>query len=255
MYLMYVDESGDTGLNPLSPTTHFALSGLVVHESHWRDFLNQLIAFRKTLRSVYKLPLRTEIHAAEFIGGRVKAVGGANIPRHDRLAILRNVLDELAKMDFISITNVIVDKRGKPPDYDVFDVAWGTLFQRFENTMQNGNFPGNFRRSYGMAITDATAGTKLARKVRKMAVINYIPSRFGAPRNIPIVRLIEDPYGKNSRETLPIQMSDVAAYFLYQRHNPNSYLKRQRADRYFDRLGPVLNKRASTSSSLGIVML
>lgn len=53
---MYVDESGDTGLDR-SPTSYFALSGLVVHESQWRNFINQLIAFRKTMRSVYLLPV------------------------------------------------------------------------------------------------------------------------------------------------------------------------------------------------------
>ena len=34
MFLMYVDESGDSGLIN-SPSTHFVLSGLVIHESDW----------------------------------------------------------------------------------------------------------------------------------------------------------------------------------------------------------------------------
>jgi hypothetical protein len=182
-------------------------------------------------------------------------VGGSEIKRYDRLAILRNVLDELAKMDYVSITNIVVDKTDKPLGYDVFDAAWGTLFQRFENTMTHGNFPGNFKRSYGMVITDATAGTTLARKVRKMAVVNFVPSRFGRPRNIPIVRIIEDPYGKDSADTLPIQMSDVVAYFLQQKFKPNAHVRRQRAERYFDRLDPTLNKHASSSDPLGIVLL
>lgn len=254
---MYVDESGDTGL-VRSPTQHFALSGLVVHETRWRDFLNALIAFRKTMRSVYSLPVRTEIHAAEFIGSRVQAVGGALIQRHNRLAILRNTIDELAKLDFISFTNVIVNKSGKPRDYDVFSAAWSALFQRFENTLTNGNFPGRFRNDYGIVITDATAGTKLARMVRRMSVFNYVPHdiRFGSgARNIPIVRIIEDPHGKDSSETLPIQMCDVSVYFLMQKYNPNSYIKRQRAQDYFDRLQPVLNRNASRFNSLGIVTL
>jgi hypothetical protein len=92
MYLMYVDESGDSGLLR-SPTNHFALSSLVVHESRWREFVNQLIAFRLT----YGLPLKTEIHAAEYI--RQSPVPG--MKPHVRLAILRNFLDELAKMDYI----------------------------------------------------------------------------------------------------------------------------------------------------------
>ncbi len=40
--------------------------------------------------------------------------------RHIRLAILRNFLDELAKMNFISITNVVVDKTNKQYGYDMF---------------------------------------------------------------------------------------------------------------------------------------
>jgi hypothetical protein len=124
---MYVDETGDTGLT-CSPTAHFALTGLVVHETRWREFLNLLIAFRKTLRSVYALPVRSEIHATEFLNGRVLAIGGKPIPRPARLAILRNTLDELAKTNFISITNVIVNKTGKPPAYDVFSAAWELYF-------------------------------------------------------------------------------------------------------------------------------
>jgi hypothetical protein len=96
------------------------------------------------------------------------AIGGTYLKRQGRLAILRNTLDELAKMDFISITNVIVSKAGKSSAYDIFDAAWRTLFQRFENTMVHGNFPGAFKNDFGMVITDATAGTKLLRMVRKM---------------------------------------------------------------------------------------
>lgn len=252
MYIMYVDESGDTGLIK-SPTAHFVLSGLVVHESRWREFIEILIAFRKTMKSVYGLPVRGEIHASEYINQRAY-----NLDKHVRLAILRGVVDELAKINFISITNVVVSKHGKPPGFDIFDFAWRTLFQRFENTLVHGNFPGGFRDDYGTVITDATAGKKLLRMVRKMAVINYIPNvpRYGGgSRNIPIKRIIEDPQGKNSAESYPIQMCDVVAYVLYQRYAPNTYFRRKRAKFYFDRLQPVLNKHASRYNGLGIVEL
>src|SRR5690349_6787456 len=135
MYFMYVDESGDSGLVN-SPTRYFCLSGLILHESSWRVFIDQLIDFRRAMKSVYGLPLRQEIHASEFINGKP-----IDIARHLRLAILRNALDELASMSFLSVTTVIVDKQNKPATYDVFNNAWGTLFQRFENTLKWGNFP------------------------------------------------------------------------------------------------------------------
>jgi hypothetical protein len=254
MYIMYVDESGDSGLSAGSPTTHFALSGLVVHERDWRAVVDQLVQFRKALRSAYGLPVRAEIHASDYINR--KAHG---LKKHVRLAILRNFLDELAKMPAISITNIIVDKTNKSSGCDVFERAWQALFQRFENTLKYGNFPGAHKNDYGIAITDATNGRKLMRLTRRMSVINYIPHDAGysavGSRNEPITRIIEDPHGRNSAEALPIQACDVCAYFLTQKFNPNGYIRRQHAQHYIDRLRPVLNTRASRSNALGIVVL
>lgn len=249
MYLMYVDESGDAGLVN-SPTNFFALSGLVVHESQWRRFIQTMQNFRQTIRTAHGLPVRTEIHASEYI--RTPPVDG--MARHARLAILRNLLDELAKMPFISITNVVVDKRGKVPPYDVFDVAWQTLFQRFENTMSYGNFPGRHTNDFGMVLTDATNGKHLQRIMRRMNVHNPVSHMGGGGyRNLPLVRMIEDPHPKDSRDSYFIQACDVCAYFLMQHLQPNSYIRRSGAANYFRRLTPVLNMRASRTDPLGIV--
>lgn len=250
MYLMYVDESGDTGLVG-SPTRYFALSGLVVHERDWREFLDRLLAFRRTLKSVYGLGIRTELHASEFMRSPIDGLS-----KIDRLAVLRNTIDEIAKLPNLSITNVIVDKQGKPAGYDVFHTAWGVLFQRFENTLHFSNFPGKFSEDYGLVLTDATAGSKLTRLVRRMSVHNPILSSYGGvSRNMPIRKIIEDPHGKDSKDSLPVQIADVCAYFLLQRFAPNSFVRRKGGHRYFERLKPVLNKHASRSSDLGIVQL
>lgn len=247
---MYVDESGGTGLIG-SPTTYFALSGIVIHERNWRQFMTALVNFKKTMRAVYGLPVRAEIHASEFIKSKVYGM-----PRHVRLAILRNALDELAKTPDISITSVIVNKATKAADFDVFEFAWKALFQRFENTLNYGNFPGKFQQDYGIVFTDATAGIKLLRLVRRMSVYNPVPNMGGGgSRNLPILKIIEDPHGKDSKESLAVQMADVCAYFLHQRFKPNGYLRKQSATHYYDRLLPVLNLKASASDPLGIVLL
>lgn len=247
---MYVDESGDTGLVN-SPSRYFALAGIVVHERDWRDFINQLLAFRKTLKGVYGLGVRTEIHASEFM--RIPVDG---LAKHDRLAVLRNTLDEIARLPSVSITSVIVDKMGKPDGYDVFQNAWGVLFQRFENTLHYANFPGKHSEDFGLVLTDATAGGKLTRMVRRMAVYNPIPSSYGgSSRNMPIKKIIEDPHGKDSKDSLPVQMADVCAYFLLQRYSPNAYVRRKGAHNYFERLKAVLNLHASKTNALGIVQL
>lgn len=253
MYIMYVDESGDSGLDG-SPAPYFVLTGLTVHESRWRDFLDQLVAFRRTMRDVHGLPMRTEIHAAEFI--RSPPVPG--MAKFVRLAILRNLLDELAKMEFLSITNVVVRKAGKEATYDVFGEGWKTLFQRFENTIGYGNFPGSFQNDKGLVVVDNTEGEKLQRLLRKMAVYNPIPNMAGlkeGTRNIPTVRFVEDPYAKDSRDSYFVQAADVCAFFLTQKYTPCSYVKRQGARNYFARLRPVLNTKASYTNGFGIVNL
>lgn len=247
---MYVDESGDPG-NNTAQSDFFCLSGLVVHESEWRQMIDTLLAFRRTMRSAYGLPMREEIHSVELI-----RKNSFDIDKHNRLSILRNFLDELAKMNCISVTNVAVDKRGKPADYDIFSAAWRTLFQRFENTLTHGNFPGGYKRSFGVVFTDATSGKKLSQLMRKMSVHNPIPNRWGGGyRNMPITRIIEDPSERDSSSSLPIQACDVVAYFLHQSLRPNAYIRRKSATNYFGRLMPVLNLHAASRNEKGIVMI
>lgn len=250
MYLMYVDESGDPGNNTLQ-TKYFCLSAIVVHESKWRQFIKDTLQLRRALRQTYGFPMRAEIHSVELI-----RKNPYEIAKHNRLAMLRNYLDELAKMQTISITNIAVDKSDKPADFDIFGAAWRTLFQRFENTLKYGNFPGGYKRSFGTIFTDSTAGKQLTQIVRKMSVYNPIPSQFGNQvRNVPIHRIIEDPSPRDSRASLGIQSADVCAYFLHQKLNPNSYIRKKSARNYFDRLSPVLNKHASIKDQLGIVRI
>ena len=254
MYLMYVDESGDPGIAN-SPTRYFALSGLVIHELRWRNFLDQTIAFRRRVKAQYGLGVRDEIHAAEFVGrGR-----NLKVPRHKRLAILRNFCDELAQMPFLSVTNVIVDKQGKPAGFDVFSIAWKTLFQRFENTLTNKNFPAPSNPDdRGLVFCDNTDGGKLTRIMRTMGAYNPIPnqSQFGMGyRNLPIQSVIEDPNLRDSQHSHFIQAADLCVYMLQQKYRPNSYIRRKSGHGYFNRLQPILNTKASAKNGFGIVEL
>ena len=57
MYLMYVDESGDTGLVG-SPSQYFILSGLVVHELNWKSTFEDLKCLRRDLKNRFNLLMR-----------------------------------------------------------------------------------------------------------------------------------------------------------------------------------------------------
>ncbi|TDA63473.1 MAG: DUF3800 domain-containing protein [Chloroflexi bacterium] len=255
MYLMYVDESGDVGLAG-SPTQHFVLTGIVMHELRWSGYLDQLVDFRKRMLKTFGLHMREEIHASEFIN-RPRSV--SRIAKSNRLTILRNFADELGTMTDFNVINVIVNKNGKPMNYDVFDMAWRTLLQRFENTISHRNFRGPTNADdKGMIIADNTDVNKLTKLIRQMRRYNPIPHNpvhgMGY-RNLMLKYIIEDPNFRDSEDSYFIQAADLAAYLLYQYYWPNTYMRKKSGKNYFLKLNPILCKVASSADPLGIVWL
>lgn len=253
MYLMYVDESGDPGLLG-SPTRYFSLTGLVIHELRWNEYLDRLIDFRRRMRNQFGLLMREEIHAAHFINRPGELV---RIKRNDRLSIIRMLINELAAMQDISIVNVVVDKEGKDQEYDVLIKAWEALIQRFSNTLSHRNFNGPANPDErGLIVPDNTDAKTIQNLLRKMRKYNPVPNQFGGGfRNLQVSNLVEDPYFKDSRDSYLIQAADVVAFALYQNLAPSSYIKKKSAHNYFNKLEAVLCKVASSRDPHGIVRL
>jgi hypothetical protein len=256
MYLLYVDEAGDSGMVN-SPTRYFALSGLVIHELRWRTYLDDLIDFRKQMRQQYTLKLREEFHSAAMITKPGELV---RIARHHRLAMIRHFADRMAAMADASIINVLVDKQTKRPDYDVFGMAWRALIQRFENTIRHHNFPGPRNTDdKGLLLCDHTEDKKLRMLLRQMRRFNPIPNQmatFGpGHRDIPLSAIVEDPNFRDSEHSYFIQAVDLAAFLLYQRFTPNAYMKAHGGQNFFTRLKPILCPHASPRDPDGIVRL
>jgi len=255
MYLMYVDESGDKGLVN-SPTRYFILTGIVLHELRWREALERFIAFRQRMKAAFGLKLREEIHAAHMISRPGELV---RIKRNDRLAIIRHFVDELAAMDFVSVINVRVDKQGKGADYNAFERAWQALIQRFENTLNARNFRGPANADdKGIIFCDETDDAVVRALYRKMRAFNPIPNmaQFGVGhRQMPILKIIEDPNVRKSHHSYFIQAADVAAFAAYQWYAPSAYMREKGARNYFERLGPALCRVASPKHPFGIVEL
>lgn len=255
MYLIYVDESGDCGMEN-SPTRYFVLSGLVLHELRWQVYLDQLISFRKRLKANYGMRLYEEIHSAHLINKPGKLI---SIKRHDRLSIIRAFADEISAMTDISIINIVVDKNSKNRNYDVFENAWRALIQRFENTLSRRNFPGPSNPDErGMLFPDRTDEKKLRGLLRRLRKFNPIPNQttYGTGyRNLRLTNIIEDPNFRESHHSYFIQAADLAAFLLYQRLAPSAYMKKKSGNNYFNRLEPILCKVASSRDNMGIVWL
>ena len=201
------------------------------------------------MRSAFGLSLHEEIHASHMITrpGKLK-----RIRRNDRLTIIRLFADEIARMSDIRIINIVVDKNNKPPNYDVFSIAWRTLVQRFENTLSAQNFPNSSSPDErGNDSSDNTNNKKLVRLIRQMHKYNPVPNqaRFGLGyRNLAITSTIEDPNFRDSNHSYFVQGADLAAYTLQQEINPNRYIRKKGArGNHFNRLLPVLCTVASRS--------
>lgn len=265
MYLMYVDESGDCGLpSKGSPTTLFCLSGVVVHELAWKDTIGQLLQFRRWLRRQHGIPQEAELHTAEMINKPSKLHASIrSLQKHQRLAVIRQFANEIAQLRDINIINVVLDKsRGIPSADDAFNYAWTSLFQRFENTIDQKNFAGQSNpQERGIIFPDDTDGGKLKDLLAKMRVNNLLKINLGSGAstrvNRPVRFLIEDPVVRDSTQSYLIQVADCAAFLLKQSLQPSKYMQKNGGNAYFQRLQPVLCLAASRKDpqGLGIVRI
>jgi hypothetical protein len=174
-----------------------------------------------------------------------------------RLRILRDVVDFQAGLPDVSIVNVVVDKRTKPVGYDVFEWSWKVLVQRFHDTISHQNFRGpKNAQDHGLLIVDRTDEQKLRALTRRMRRFNPIANRGGRGyRHVPLTTLVGDAVHRDSNHSYFLQLADVNAFLLYQKLAPASYVSRKGGRNYFDRLEPVLCKRASAQDPQGIVRL
>lgn len=228
MFLMYIDESGDVGLKKdtsgnIQPR-YFVLSGIVVHESRWQKCLYQIMSFRLRMQRQHKLRMYQEIHTSIMLGGKRKKKRFKyfkDIPRHDRLQIVRNFATELGKMQDITIINVVIDKQDKDENYPVFEMAWITLIQSFEDAIFKGLLRGHANSDErGMIFPDKGNDDKIRRLLRNLQIYNPIPihSTHGVPyQNSKINLIVDDPNIRDSEHSFFIQASDVVAYLLSQK--------------------------------------
>ncbi|WP_460740171.1 DUF3800 domain-containing protein [Mucilaginibacter myungsuensis] len=242
---MYVDESGDPGISQHS-SPHFILTGLIVSQTDWDKYLQRLKAFRKHLKSTYGLNQRTEIHTSELI--RIKKIEEYKlIKKYDRINIIKDYCTEIpAIFDTAQCINICI-KKDEHLGQDIFELAWGRLLQRFDTFLKK------TANDKGIVVADDTDSLKLMNLQRKMRVYNFVPSRFTGSYNVPIDSILEDTFSRASHHSYFLQTVDVIAYCLYRREYPKGSQKKYGLEFQFDKIEPILLKKASSTDPLGIV--
>lgn len=215
MYLCYMDESGDTGVTPGSPTPTYTVAAVLVHETHWVQLFEDLIGFRRYLRKSFGLRMRAEIKATQLIRGS-GPWSELGLGETVRKRVYRSLMRFQGKSGGVLTYAVVVDKSKRDSADDVRDRAWRFAFQRIERTMST-------RDERVMLIPDGGQYLwirKLAREMRRFSMPGSMLG-IGALERPMLKVLIDDPVERDSRESYFIQLADLNAYAAYRNTVPD----------------------------------
>jgi len=212
MYIAYVDESGDDGHN-VAITRYFTLSGIIIADSNWRTFLEKVKAFRRELKRDFGLTLKADLRATD-LWRRKGDLKRLKLRYADQVEIFRRTAEFLRSSQEIVILNVSIDKGSPqlPSTAKISEIAWTMFFQRYENWLMG-------KQELGIIVNDEGYDKMVRLLSRKMRVYNPIPSHFGSYYKAPIVKIIEDPFLRNSQDSYFIQLADMSAYLARLRHD------------------------------------
>ena len=236
MHLVYIDDSQDCPL--------YCFSALAVPADQWLTTFRAVKEWRRRLRDTDGIRVTKELHAWKFVSGRGD-IAKRVVPKGRRCQLFREALAFLAGLSHLRLFNCCREHRQ--------DWAFERLLNRINRTMQAWG-------SLAILICDEGKESDYTRLVRKMSVFNPIPSQYGvwqdtgrATKNIPIDRIIEDPFFKKSERSYFIQMSDFCAYALLRREKPVPSKTKYHLDSAFLQLEPICVKEASPRDPLGVI--
>lgn len=239
MHLIYIDDSGDEEIA--------IFSALAIPVIKWHESFRLVRDFRRDLKKNFGIYVYKELHAWKFISGRGRPSPNI-ITKSQRASIFINALELISSLPGARLFNTIAPKSKQ-------EEAFEWMLNRINRTLTTW-------KSYGLIISDEGKEPVYTRLVRKMYVFNPIPSKFGAWedtgkkwKDIPLDRLVEDPFFKDSTQSYFVQLADFCAYSLLRRENPLPSKSKYGIDRAFSKLNKILVKEASNQDPEGIIRL
>mgnify|MGYP000417189624 CR=1 FL=1 len=237
MHLIYIDDSRDEVL--------CVFAALAISVDQWHDVFAHVRSFRRDLKKSDGIYVYKELHAWEFVSGRGR-ISSQVVPKARRCEIFKETLNMVAALPTARLFTAVF-----PAKQD--EVAFERLLNRINRTMESWG-------SHAILICDSGKETNYTRLARKMQVFNPIPSKFGTwldtgtgTKNIPIKRIIEDPFFKRSEQSYFIQLADFCAYALLRQERPIPSKTKYGLDKAFDLLDPILVREATVYDPRGII--
>jgi len=241
MYLMYVDESGDTGREPGSSPV-FVLAGLIAPSGKWTEIEQTMVDLRKDLGAQYGLKASDELR-----GSMIMRKGPGDAAR--RVALIEAALKGIAGIKSVRVILSAVRKKNLPPETDVFRAGWSAQLGLFDGFLARAGGRGRDSGAQGFVVADRTQSAQLDKLVRALRRERPVTETYGWFRrktrihNKPLKHVIELPQHQDSRRSLLIQAADLCAYAVFQKEKPSLAVKANKGDeRFLKALGPAIVK-------------
>jgi hypothetical protein len=206
--IAYVDESGDTGLIQLGGSLTYTLGCILIDADQWPSAFEEMLTFRRRLKTTFGVPVRAEIKANYLLRNRGHFLQ-LGLGHGARYIIYRAHMQELERLPARAFA-VVVDKRNSalsPADY--FDLAWEALLQRLErtSTREGATF---------IVVHDEGENKAIRRWVRKSRRYLTAGSAFG-PGSLRFAArlLVDDPVPRQSDASYFVQAADLVAYAAF----------------------------------------
>jgi len=237
VHLIYVDDSHDEQI--------YVFSALAIPADEWRNAFANVRQFRRDLKKSDGIYVYKELHAWEFVSGRGQ-VADRVVAKGRRCQIFKDALQMVANLPGARLFNAVF-----PHSQD--ERAFERLLNRVNRTMLAWD-------SRAILICDEGKNIAYTRLARRMCAYNPIPSQFGVWRdtglpskNIPLDRIVEDPFFKRSAQSYFLQLVDFCAYALLRREHPLPSKTKYGLDKAFALLSPILVREASRHDPEGII--
>lgn len=226
MYILYVDESGDTGhFHPDSSNTgtpYFILAGLIISVEKWHDSLILLKNSRTLIAKNYHFPYVEEIHCSELINRNKKAYN--QISKKDSWDIIYDFSRAISNIPEAHILTAVIDKKtSNINNEDYLKVVITDLYSQFQEFLDS-------KASYGIVVLDKVNNNKVSVIVRQ--IMETTGERKGVRK---INRIIEDPLLKDSAGSHFVQAADTIAYTLKESLFPNGSAKKFQSNQIFNK--------------------
>jgi len=221
-------------------------SALAIAAEQWHAAFERVREFRRELRRRDGIPVRTEFHAWKFVSGR-GCLGDRIVPKGRRCQIFKDALQLVANLPSARLFNAVFPLKGD-------ELAFELMVNSINRTLQAWD-------SRAVLVCDEGKESAYTRIARRLGGYNPIPDQLGTwqdsaemTKNIPTVRVIEDPFFKKSERSYFIQLVDFCAYALLRRERPVASKTKYGLDQAFNLLAPILVREACPKNKEGIIV-